>query len=94
MKKKPLTFFLFFAAVIILTIFFLRFVLGGGEDSWICTNGKWTKHGYPNSPKPTAGCEEELIGGERDKHGCLGPAGYSWCEEKKKCLRVWEEPCE
>jgi hypothetical protein len=34
-----------------------------------------------------------LIGGDRDEHGCLGPAGYSWCEEKQKCLRSWEENC-
>jgi hypothetical protein len=35
----------------------------------------------------------ELIGGDRDEHGCLGSAGYTWCEEKKKCLRTWEEEC-
>ena len=33
------------------------------------------------------------IGGEKDSHGCLGPAGYSWCEGKNKCLRVFEEFC-
>lgn len=37
--------------------------------------------------------EKELLGGDRDEHGCIGSAGYSWCEEKKKCLRIWEEPC-
>jgi len=26
-------------------------------------------------------------------HECLGSVGYSWCEAKNKCLRVWEEPC-
>jgi len=35
-----------------------------------------------------------LIGGQKDAHGCIIPAGYSWCEEKQKCLRVWEEKCE
>lgn len=35
-----------------------------------------------------------IVGGDRDEHGCIGSAGYSWCEEKEKCLRVWEEPCE
>jgi eight-cysteine-cluster-containing protein len=34
-----------------------------------------------------------LIGGDRDAHGCLIAAGYSWCESKQKCLRVWEENC-
>lgn len=38
--------------------------------------------------------ETELIGGQTDEHGCLIAAGYSWCEEKNKCLRTWEEPCE
>lgn len=37
--------------------------------------------------------ENELIGGQTDEHGCIGPAGYTWCEPKQKCLRVWEEAC-
>ena len=41
----------------------------------------------------TASAHEKLIGGQTDAHGCLGPAGYSWCEVKQKCLRIWEEPC-
>jgi maltose-binding protein MalE len=34
-----------------------------------------------------------LVGGDRDEHGCIGSAGYSWCAPKNKCLRVWEEKC-
>ncbi len=34
-----------------------------------------------------------LIGGQRDEHGCLTSAGYTWCEEKQKCLRIFEEFC-
>jgi len=37
---------------------------------------------------------QQIVGGDKDEHGCLGSAGYTWCEEKEKCLRVWEEPCE
>lgn len=37
--------------------------------------------------------DEQLIGGQTDENGCLVAAGYSWCELKNKCLRVWEEPC-
>ncbi len=44
-------------------------------------------------PAPPAK-EEKLIGGDRDEHGCIGSAGYSWCEAKGKCLRSWEEECE
>lgn len=37
--------------------------------------------------------QEILVGGERDEHGCLGTAGYRWCESKQKCMRFWEEEC-
>jgi len=33
------------------------------------------------------------IGGDKDEHGCLIAAGYTWCEAKQKCLRSWEEEC-
>lgn len=40
------------------------------------------------------GCDrEKIIGGERDEHGCVLMAGYTWCESKQKCLRTWEEEC-
>lgn len=35
-------------------------------------------------------CTEKPIGGERDEHNCLGPAGYSWNEEVGACVREWE----
>jgi len=40
-----------------------------------------------------SGCSKQLVGNDKDIHGCIGSAGYSWCEEKQKCLRVWEENC-
>ena len=45
----------------------------------------------------TFGCintQEPIVGSDTDGHGCKGSAGYSWCEAKQKCLRVWEEPCD
>jgi membrane-bound inhibitor of C-type lysozyme len=47
----------------------------------------------PASPPvvPTPGAQ--IIGGTKDAHGCLPGAGYSWCDAKEKCLRVWEESC-
>jgi putative hemolysin len=39
------------------------------------------------------GCTKQLVGNDRDAHGCIGSAGYSWCEAKQKCLRTWEENC-
>ena len=36
---------------------------------------------------------DNLVGSDRDEHGCIASAGYSWCEPKAKCLRIWEEDC-
>lgn len=43
---------------------------------------------------PVETTEPMLVGGDKDEHGCIGSAGYTWCESKEKCLRPWEEKCE
>lgn len=35
-----------------------------------------------------------LVGSDRDGHGCIPSAGYSWCQTLKKCHRPWETRCE
>ena len=37
---------------------------------------------YPQSPK---------LGGDRDEHGCIGSAGYVWCEVQQDCIRLFEK---
>lgn len=37
--------------------------------------------------------DDYIVGADRDEHGCIASAGYSWCEPKAKCLRIWEEEC-
>lgn len=37
--------------------------------------------------------ETPALGGDKDEHGCIGSAGYQWCELKQQCLRFWEESC-
>ncbi len=32
----------------------------------------------------------KLLGGGYDAHGCIGSAGYSWCEKTQRCERPWE----
>ena len=34
------------------------------------------------SPKP--------VGSDIDEHGCIGSAGYQWCEKLEECVRPWE----
>ena len=35
----------------------------------------------------------QLVGGDADEHGCIGSAGYSWCDPLNRCVRQWEDPC-
>jgi|OM-RGC.v1.016579354 hypothetical protein len=44
----------------------------------------------PAAEAPATAQDKPLVGGERDEHGCLGPAGYSWSEAATACLREWE----
>ena len=34
---------------------------------------------------------EQRVGADRDAHGCIGSAGYSWSESANKCVRPWEQ---
>jgi hypothetical protein len=31
-----------------------------------------------------------IVGGDRDIHGCIGSAGYTWSAPMKQCIRTWE----
>lgn len=51
-KKKILLFLL----VLFFAWLFIRFVIGGSEDSWICVNGQWVEHGHPSEKMPEVEC--------------------------------------
>mmetsp|Transcript_32359 Transcript_32359/g.57918 ORF Transcript_32359/g.57918 Transcript_32359/m.57918 type:complete len:200 (-) Transcript_32359:527-1126(-) len=34
-----------------------------------------------------------MPGSDRDANGCIGSAGYQWCESTQQCYRSWEEEC-
>ncbi|MBU0572790.1 hypothetical protein KKE18_03865 [Patescibacteria group bacterium] len=48
--------FLFWLLLVITVLLFVRFVIGGSEDDWICVEGQWVKHGSPSVPKPEEKC--------------------------------------
>lgn len=65
------------------------------QEAKQCPDGSYVSRTEPNCE--FAACPEKsenILGGDKDEHGCIGSAGYSWCEEKQKCLRTWEEPCD
>ena len=68
-------------------IVFISFFLDG------CALVDITKTTSPSPAVQPAASDEQMVGGDRDEHGCIGSAGYTWCEPKQKCLREWEEPC-
>lgn len=32
----------------------------------------------------------DIVGNDRDEHGCIGSAGYVWCAKEQACVRPWE----
>lgn len=32
-----------------------------------------------------------IVGNDKDDHGCIASAGYTWCEVQKDCIRLWEK---
>tara|TARA_Y100000588_G_C14007818_1_gene818577 strand:- start:294 stop:650 length:357 start_codon:yes stop_codon:yes gene_type:complete len=42
------------------------------------------------SPDPEHAEQDDLVGSDRDAHGCIASAGYSWCEATQQCERPWE----
>jgi hypothetical protein len=56
-------------------------------------SGLTANKGVSTQDIPSGEMEEQLLGGDRDEHGCIPSAGYSWCEAKQKCIRPWEESC-
>ncbi|HTY40039.1 MAG TPA: hypothetical protein VMC43_03050 [Candidatus Paceibacterota bacterium] len=46
--------------ILVGSIFVIRLFLGGSEDSWVCVEGQWVKHGNPAVPQPTEKCAPTL----------------------------------
>ena len=53
-----------------------------------CDNEESTE---PVKDKDATNVEDhQLVGSDRDSHGCIGSAGYSWCAKTNQCERPWE----
>lgn len=61
------------------------------QEAKVCPNG--SSVGRTGLNCEFTPCPDEIVGNDKDEHGCIGSAGYQWCEEKQKCLRIWEEDC-
>eukprot|EP01097_Dermamoeba_algensis_P001330 TRINITY_DN1506_c0_g1_i1.p1 TRINITY_DN1506_c0_g1~~TRINITY_DN1506_c0_g1_i1.p1 ORF type:complete len:286 (-),score=27.64 TRINITY_DN1506_c0_g1_i1:83-940(-) len=56
--------------------------------SGVLTNAKVDSFCSTETTKPTIA----RVGGASDSHGCIGSAGYRWCEKQSSCIRPWEVP--
>jgi len=61
----------------------------------LCPDGSSVSPQGPKCEFPACpiASNQPFVGGDKDAHGCIGSAGYTWCEAKQKCLRSWEEDC-
>jgi hypothetical protein len=50
----------------------------------------------PSDGKPQGQAANEktpMPGSDRDAHGCIPSAGYTWCDALSQCVRPWEVNC-
>lgn len=52
---KPPKFFI--AIIILLVLAFVLVIFRAKEDTWVCENGDWVKHGNPSASMPEEPCE-------------------------------------
>ena len=90
MKKEY--FLLFVFGLVVITALILRIVQPGDKQEAPVINNNQASSSANISTTTETGTEV-LVGSDRDEHGCIGSAGYIWCDIKQKCLRVWEEDC-
>lgn len=60
----------------------------------ICTGALLTSCGNSAEKKAEASGESEkttIVGNDKDEHGCIASAGYTWSEVQKDCIRLWEK---
>lgn len=44
---------------LVIGLFWFATRLISPEDTWLCVNGQWVKHGRPKDPPPASGCEAQ-----------------------------------
>lgn len=47
--------------------------------------------GCGSQKSKTTASSSALVGADKDEHGCIGSAGYTWSEVRKDCIRLWEQ---
>jgi len=59
----------------------------------VCMSFAWAAQDQSSSSSGSGidnGNEDQIIGGDKDEHGCLIAGGYSWNQTEEKCVKEWE----
>ena len=52
--------------LVILVLFATLLILRGDEDTWLCQDGEWVRHGHPSALIPEEPCGENIINNFND----------------------------
>ena len=65
-------------------------VLSGIVLSMFSCNSPKKEEVKENPKQKTEETQEPLVGADRDEHGCITSAGFSWSELQQTCVQLWE----
>ena len=49
---------IFIIIIVVIAVLFIWLLIRGPEDTWICVDGEWVKHGVPSAPMPEGQCSQ------------------------------------
>lgn len=61
------------------------------EDTWICEDGRWIKHGNPRNPMPTSLCEVKIPGNQGEETANMPNPASKNCLDKGGRLETLRE---
>ncbi|MFA5029606.1 MAG: DUF333 domain-containing protein [Patescibacteria group bacterium] len=84
---KKIVFIIFVIVVVVAGAIFSLMLLRGEEDTWICDDGQWVRHGSPSAPMPTKPCLTNDSGSINNNAGLANPASVR-CQEQGGQLEI------
>ena len=65
-------------------------ILSGIVLSMLSCNSPKKEEVKENPKQKAEETQEPLVGADRDEHGCITSAGFSWSELQQTCVQLWE----
>jgi putative hemolysin len=90
MKKKTVFCVVLIVLIVAVSILVLRFLTP--EDTWICEDNQWIKHGSPDSPMPLSGCGGNNVSFNFSKTGNITNFDTTTQMESQSWRLLYEEP--